>query len=305
MTQTVAVPSLTRWGLSSDADLLFRTMTTQGAQSAGTLSQGLDLPIWRVTEALEELRVAGAARMTGTTWACAPVGQAVSGLRARRPAVSVDGMRHLPSEQLVRRRMTELMTNDHDLATQVLGRHSRQLLARREAPGTAMKLLAIGPIDVSGLTGSTTTRVLRSPCPSVLAALPAKLLMIDDRVALFPADPQDTGRGWLEVAQPAFLRMLTALFDHLWKVAGRPAPDAPSASLTDRERALITLLARRHTDASAAATLRISVRSVTNLVRRLMDRYGVENRFQLGLALGAALKSGPPAPRPESPTANS
>ncbi|MBM2619333.1 hypothetical protein JIG36_27655 [Actinoplanes sp. LDG1-06] len=99
--------------------------------------------------------------------------------------------------------------------------------------------------------------------------------------------------------------MLTALFDHLWKVAGRPAPDAPSASLTDRERALITLLARRHTDASAAATLRISVRSVTNLVRRLMDRYGVENRFQLGLALGAALKSGPPAPRPESPTANS
>ena len=57
-------------------------------------------------------------------------------------------------------------------------------------------------------------------------------------------------------------------------------------TLSERERELISLLARGHTDVSAAGHLGISARSVTNILRRLMDRLGVENRFQLGLALG-------------------
>jgi DNA-binding NarL/FixJ family response regulator len=57
--------------------------------------------------------------------------------------------------------------------------------------------------------------------------------------------------------------------------------------LTSREKALITLLANGHTDASAARELGVSPRSVTYTLRALMDRLGVDNRFQLGLALGA------------------
>ena len=53
-----------------------------------------------------------------------------------------------------------------------------------------------------------------------------------------------------------------------------------------RERELIALLAEGHTDVTAAEHLGISPRSVTNILRSLMDRLGVENRFQLGLALG-------------------
>jgi len=60
----------------------------------------------------------------------------------------------------------------------------------------------------------------------------------------------------------------------------------PKITLTDRERELIALLAEGHTDATAAQRLDISARSVTNILRGLMDRLGVENRFQLGLALG-------------------
>ena len=60
----------------------------------------------------------------------------------------------------------------------------------------------------------------------------------------------------------------------------------PKISLSDRERELISLLAAGHTDVSAAEQLNISARSVTNILRNLMDRLGVENRFQLGLALG-------------------
>jgi LuxR family transcriptional regulator of spore coat protein len=73
-------------------------------------------------------------------------------------------------------------------------------------------------------------------------------------------------------------------------------------TLSDRERELIALLAQGHTDNSAAEHLGISARSVTNILRSLMDRLGVENRFQLGLALGFLRKANvqPPPPAAES-----
>ena len=74
--------------------------------------------------------------------------------------------------------------------------------------------------------------------------------------------------------------------------------------LTPRERSLIHLLAQGHTDATAARELQISPRSVSNILRTLMDQFGVENRFQLGLALGALRVAETPAtpepPRPQN-----
>jgi DNA-binding CsgD family transcriptional regulator len=55
---------------------------------------------------------------------------------------------------------------------------------------------------------------------------------------------------------------------------------------TAREKALVELLAAGHTDASAARRLGLSARTVSYTVQSLMDRLDVENRFQLGLALG-------------------
>jgi len=72
-------------------------------------------------------------------------------------------------------------------------------------------------------------------------------------------------------------------------------------TLSDRERELISLLAQGHTDVSAAEHLGISARSVTNIVRGLMDRLGVENRFQLGLALGFLRKAKAPTSTPPDP----
>jgi len=65
----------------------------------------------------------------------------------------------------------------------------------------------------------------------------------------------------------------------------------PKIILSDRERELVALLAQGHTDISAAEQLGISARSVTNILRSLMDRLGVDNRFQLGLALGFLRKA--------------
>ena len=74
----------------------------------------------------------------------------------------------------------------------------------------------------------------------------------------------------------------------------------PKITLSDRERELIALLSEGHTDVAAAERLGISPRSVTNILRSLMDRLGVDNRFQLGLALGFLRKaqaSGSPSGR--------
>lgn len=71
-------------------------------------------------------------------------------------------------------------------------------------------------------------------------------------------------------------------------ITGEDIGAAAGASLLldDRERALVALLVAGHTDSSAARRLSISPRTVTNVLRSLMDRLGVDNRFQLGVAIG-------------------
>jgi LuxR family transcriptional regulator, transcriptional regulator of spore coat protein len=72
--------------------------------------------------------------------------------------------------------------------------------------------------------------------------------------------------------------------------------------LSSREEAVVALLALGHTDAGVARELRISERSVSNILRSLMDRLGVENRFQLGIALGT-LRAVPVPPNAVPPSA--
>jgi DNA-binding NarL/FixJ family response regulator len=61
---------------------------------------------------------------------------------------------------------------------------------------------------------------------------------------------------------------------------------ATPIALDRRQRALLCLLVAGYTDASVARRLRVSPRTVTYLVRALMDELGVANRFQLGIVLG-------------------
>jgi DNA-binding CsgD family transcriptional regulator/sugar-specific transcriptional regulator TrmB len=131
--------------------------------------------------------------------------------------------------------------------------------------------------------------------------LPLKLMLFDRKTALLPIDPHDLGRGALEVADPSIVDALISVFDREW-AAGRDPRDrgVPPILLGEREEALITLLTAGHTDASAARRLGISARTVTYALRALMDRLGVENRFQLGLVLGARTAPLPPMPRPDA-----
>ncbi|WP_255945423.1 LuxR C-terminal-related transcriptional regulator [Streptomyces odontomachi] len=59
-----------------------------------------------------------------------------------------------------------------------------------------------------------------------------------------------------------------------------------SLTLDERQLKLLSLLLAGSTDVSAAHRLGVSRRTVTNMLRSLMNQLGVNNRFQLGVALG-------------------
>jgi DNA-binding CsgD family transcriptional regulator len=216
-----------------------------------------------------------------------------------------DGVRYLPSRELARHRLAELTVAERH---ERLAMNTQQSFdgesARAAAPldlqlvtkGVQIREIGVPPADgdrlaVSGhLVNGTSFQYRETPDVAM------KLIVIDRRLAIFPADPLDLERGYLEVDQPAAVHVLIALFDRQWATAsdvGRCG--VQPIQLSARERRLITLLANGHTDLSAAAQLHISTRSITYALRDLMDRLGVENRFQLGLSLGALRVAVPPS----------
>ncbi|MDG4786097.1 helix-turn-helix transcriptional regulator [Micromonospora sp. WMMD1102] len=129
--------------------------------------------------------------------------------------------------------------------------------------------------------------------------LPHKLMVFDRRGALVAVDPNNLHRDTWEIVEPAAVESFVSLFVRRWTDATDPRRNGvPEVVLTPREKTLVTLLAEGHTDTSAARELGMSARSVTYALRALMDRLGVENRFQLGLALGAMQAASPPRNTP-------
>jgi DNA-binding CsgD family transcriptional regulator len=344
-----AVPSLVRWGLSSDADLVFRTLTTMGARDARTLAAELDLPGRRTDEALAELHSAGAVTPVARTaagrqppvWVPRPPAELIAALQRRRlrlvdresqtrthravvtsladrprqdtiAGVSAiggelgDGVRYLRSRALTRVRLAELMAAER----------SEHLAINTEQSFDAATARAAAPLSQDVVDRGVRMRVLGLPTADrdlhVDTALfdrplfgyreapemPMKLFVVDRRIALFPADPADFERGYLEISQPGVVRALVMLFEQQWANATDPREHGmPDIVLSERERELVVLLAQGHTDVSAAAHMRVSTRLITKILRQLMDRLGVDNRFQLGLALGAARNAPiPPVP---------
>ncbi|WP_433303987.1 LuxR C-terminal-related transcriptional regulator [Actinoplanes sp. CA-030573] len=237
----------------------------------------------------------------------------VAGLRARLGSLALplstpafgglltDQLRYLPSRELARVRYGELLPGRRETLTinpeQAFDAESARTGAafdrRLIAQATRMRVLGVPPADCDALTPPEPYH----PAYQVRESLevPFKLIVLDRAVALLPADPERIERGYLEVSHPHVVQALTELFEKHWQQGRDPSVGAVMPILlTAREQAIVDLLALGHTDTTTAACLRISARSVTNILRRLMDRLGVENRFQLGLALGAMRAARPP-----------
>ena len=119
---------------------------------------------------------------------------------------------------------------------------------------------------------------------------------MDRATAFLPLNPAiHFSAGVWEISTPLVVEQLVSFFMQHWSRAIEPSRQdwAPPRVLSPRERAIVGLLATGATDAAVAARLNLSVRTIAYTLRDLMEHYGVQTRFQLGLVLGAqAIHSG-------------
>jgi len=285
----------------------------------------------RVGAAVDELVAVGAARQTceggGRRWAALDSARVLGVLRRRRGPLEMaerhrrhlaavagvhldrlppDAVRLLPSRASARARIADLAARER----------IEHLAINTEQAFTADAASAAAPLDRALIERGVRMRNLTvppadggtvDPVPGfeirVSPAVPLKLMIFDRRSALFPADPADFGAGAVEVSDPDAVARFTELFHTIWHAAPDPRPrEVPTIVLTHRERAIVELLAAGESEEAVAAALGLSRRTVVYAVRLLMDRLGVENRFQLALCLGAARAVPlPPTFRPDRP----
>ncbi len=327
------VPSLARWGVSPDADLVYRALVSIGPQVTGQLSRDLGMTRRRVLTALEELSAHGAVRPSHTAparrseqlpyWLPSSPERVVQSLRRRRLRIvdprelaerhlaTIEGM-DLPTDvarpqqgqvrllrgiDLIRERIADLAAQErHEHlainpepalsapSVAAAAPLDRALLLR----GGALLTLGVPPADgdTAGLRNPELARL--GAQHRVTSQLPLKAMVFDRQIAILPLNPFEAGNGVLEIADTTLVRGIVSLFTRVWQSASDPRrPDVPMVTLSRRERAVIQLLAAGQTDSAAARQLRISARTVGYVLRGLMDRLNVENRFQLGLALGS------------------
>lgn len=332
-TSTV-IPSLVRWGISPDADLVYRTLARFGPRNLASTARELGMSQRRVAVALDELTAEQAVRPLGagrssstlsesTVWRAGPPDKVVHGLRrrrlrlvdpwaqAQRHIATVAGLDLSPTSEVFASRQIRLLHGVELIQSRIaeLGRIERHehLTVSPEPAFDASTVAAASPLDRALLARGVRLHVLSAPPADGDAGsahsedlyklgarfrlaedLPAKLMTFDRKVALLPIDPMDARRGAVEITDQGIINRIVALFLREWDRARDPRHNGvPAVALTERERALVELLAAGHTDPVVGRRLGISARTIGYTLRGLMDRLGVENRFQLGLALGA------------------
>lgn len=287
------LPSLTRYGLSADADVVFRTLTGEPrpATVAG-LARALGSARARIQGALAELAAAGVAvEAAGGGWVAVASDRAVTHLALRRTAeTGSPGVRRIRSgEMWARSRQLFDATSNEQLAMYADPTVDEET-ARRSLPGArarrqrGIRLRTIAPVGATAPDLTTDELDLLDGDHRQLVEVPTSLTMLDRRVALLPIDPADPDGDYLEVRAAALVAGLHALFERHWAAARTPE----ASPLTTRERAVVALLAQGCTDAVVARRLGVSERTVTSVVRSLLDRYDAHSRFQLALALADA-----------------
>ncbi|MFB7480784.1 LuxR C-terminal-related transcriptional regulator [Streptomyces anulatus] len=214
--------------------------------------------------------------------------------RGRRPGGGFDVIKRLEGLDAVRERLTELAE-----------------LARTEClsllPGGAQSpdtLEASGPLDRRALERGVRIRSIYQDSfrndPSTLRyvnrlgvlgaesrtlpTLPLVMVVVDGEVALVPLDPDDGRAGALELRSKGAVAVARLLFEQLW-AAATPLGSAPRRDgngLTPQEDELLSLLAKGHTDATAARRLGVSLRTVRRMNAELTARMQARSRFQAG-----------------------
>jgi DNA-binding CsgD family transcriptional regulator len=304
-----ALPSLVRWGLSPDADLVYRTLVSLDSAREGQLAHELGLPHERIREAVRELADAGAIRRVSSTPRRSAKAAGRTVWAARQPN-QVVGHLHIHRPRALRAASSELTAApaaaEPRRPAAVSGPAREAVTVDEPAAGKGVDTAAPDETNVAdaGWAAGPTGLLSTAPAAPQPAGIPAQALPSGIPTQALPAGaPAQDPPGQVPVPPPAHWHPLPAS----WQSREAPtmagaelAPrEYPQVTLTPRERAIVELLAQGHTDETAARELDLSRRTVGYALGGLMSRLGVDNRFQLGLALGA-LRAAVPSPRARS-----
>jgi DNA-binding CsgD family transcriptional regulator len=328
-----ALPSLVRWGLSPDADLVYRTLVSLDTAREGQLAHELGLPHERIREAVRELAEAGAIRRVSSStrrstkatgravWAARQPNQVVGHLHINRPRAlratsTALGGPGLPAAAGPKRPAPVRKASPAPVAAAV-NDEPVPTIEPIVAAGVALDLDLIPDNGASGADAPETAEPDPTPAAAPAPTPPSAGAPIWDTtgtaethlvgmvaVAPKPEIPTHAMPGRAPVPPPQHWHPLPTS----WQNMDAPGRDTftepanreyPQVTLTPRERAIVELLAQGHTDETAARELDLSRRTVGYALGGLMSRLGVDNRFQLGLALGT-LRAAVPAPRTRS-----
>ena len=117
------------------------------------------------------------------------------------------------------------------------------------------------------------------------SSVPLSAIIVDTATAALPVER--SGRGTVSVLKvAAAVSALSELYERIWHTATplrQPTGLGDVSGLTVREREVLALLGDGGTDASAAAQIGVSVRTVRRMVSEMMARLGAQSRFQAGL----------------------
>jgi DNA-binding CsgD family transcriptional regulator len=112
--------------------------------------------------------------------------------------------------------------------------------------------------------------------------LPLRMVVMDDDLALLPIDPHDASFGSVAVHSIEIVKAMSSIFSYHWSSAA-PIVDAAAdskKSLSHQERVIIQMLAVGAKDEMIARRLRISSRTLSRAIGTLLNRLGVDTRFQ-------------------------
>jgi DNA-binding NarL/FixJ family response regulator len=117
----------------------------------------------------------------------------------------------------------------------------------------------------------------------VLADVPFKMHLVDDRVAMVALDSETATVRTALVYPSALLEALAIVFESCWQRA-IPLDAAPGGEeISDEDRQLLALLAAGVKDDAIGRQLGLSVRTMRRRVRRLLKLLDAQTRFQAGV----------------------
>lgn len=331
-------------GLDDVAEIVYEALLTSGPAGLPELITNTGLPRWRVQGAIRRLEVTGLASRTSERARFMAIDPAIAldvllldqverlnGARARARELT-----ERFQQELSRQDPTELVevVTGRDAVRQrsdQVQRSTRHRLRMLDKPpyagetgsvndaeinlldrgGEAKLIYQRSSLEITGRLAQVEQEAAAGEQARTLSALPTKLLLVDDRLAVVPLQAEPAEIDSIVIVHPsALLEALSALFDTLWTIA--TPLTLTSTDRTDRtdrmdrtdrtgdiggtggtggtcgepdleDRRLLALLTAGLADEAISRQLGVSYRTLQRRIHALMDRLHVQTRFQLGV----------------------